>query len=102
MIFLIVIMRAALFLVVLPIVAYALANMFLPPRGFVIPMAGTFDLGMLAATITFILGLLIWAQRPAGERNPPDDSPDTGFDLDGENQNWKHERHEDGTKNTGR
>ena len=85
MAFLYVIFRAGIFLVALPIAAYALVRTLLPARGFVIPMAADFDLAMVAATITFIFGLLVWAQRPAGDRSPPDDSPDTGIDFDTEN-----------------
>ena len=85
MTFLIVLFRAALFLIVLPLAAYAAAQVLLPHRGLVIPVAGDFDLGVLAASIVFILGFLTWAQRPAGERSPPDDTPDldaTDFDSD--------------------
>jgi len=86
MTFLIVLFRAALFLVVLPLAAYAAAQMLLPHRGFVVPMAGDFDLGILIAAIVFILGFLTWAQRPAGERSPPDDTPDLDVtDLDPDN-----------------
>ena len=86
MTFLIVLFRAALFLVVLPLAAYAAAQLLLPHRGFVIPIAGDFDLGVLAAAVVFVLGFLTWAQRPAGERSPPDDTPDMdATDLDSEN-----------------
>jgi hypothetical protein len=84
MAFLIVVLRAFVFLVALPIVAYGVADIFLPRRGFVVPVAGTFDLGALAAAFVFALGFLIWAQRPAGERKPPDDSAGSGFDFDGD------------------
>jgi len=80
--FVIVVVRAVLFLVILPLAAYAIADIFLPARGFVVPMAGEFDLGELFATIVFIYGFLTWAQRPAGQRNPPDDTPDSGFDFE--------------------
>jgi hypothetical protein len=85
MAFLIVLFRAALFLIVLPLAAYAVADIFLPRRGLVVPIAGEFDLGVLVASIVFIVGFLIWAQRPVGERSPPDDTPDGGADFDPEN-----------------
>ena len=84
MAFLIVAFRALLFLVALPLVAYAIANIFLPDRGFVVPVAGTFDLRELLAAIVFVIGFLTWAQYPAGRRNPPDDDPDAGVDFDNE------------------
>lgn len=76
MTFLIVLFRAALFLVILPLAAFAAAQLLLPPHGFVLPIAGDFNLGVLLAMGVFIVGFLTWAQRPAGERNPPDDTPD--------------------------
>ena len=85
MTFLIVLFRAALFLIILPLAAYAAAQMLLPGRGFVLPIAGDFDLGVLVAAIVFIVGFLNWAQRPAGERSPPDDTPDLPSDFDPEN-----------------
>ncbi len=81
--FLIVLFRAALFLVILPLAAYAAAQLLLPEHGFVLPIAGSFNLGVLIAAVVFIVGFLTWAQKPAGERDPPDDTPDLDInDLD--------------------
>ena len=84
MTFLIVLFRAALFLIILPLAAYAAAQLLLPKNGFVLPVAGDFNLGVLIAAIVFLMGFLTWAQRPAGERTPPDDTPD----LDTQDSNY--------------
>ena len=76
MAFLIMILRAVAFLVVLPLLAYVAARMLLPWRGFVIPMAGSFDLPNLAALIVFAAGFLAWAQHPTGRSRDDSDDPE--------------------------
>jgi H+/gluconate symporter-like permease len=74
------IFRALAFLVVLPLVAFVAARMLLPWRGFVVPMAGSFELAHLVALVTFILGFLAWAQSPTGRRARGEADEDEPFD----------------------
>jgi hypothetical protein len=78
--FFLAIARAFVLMVVLPVATFAIANLFLPPRFIPMPMIGELSVRHVLAGIVFVIGFLVWAQRPTGRERDDDFSPDPGDD----------------------
>lgn len=75
--FLLAILRAVVLMVVLPVAVYAAANLFLPPNFVPVPMVGELSVRHILSGIAFLIGFLLWAQRPTG-READDDFTNEG------------------------
>ncbi|MFO1186775.1 MAG: hypothetical protein U1E87_04580 [Alphaproteobacteria bacterium] len=76
--FFLAISRALVLMVVFPVAVYATCNLFLPPRAVAFPGVGEISLRHVLAGAAFILGVLIWTQRPTGRERDEDFSDEAG------------------------
>jgi hypothetical protein len=70
--FLLALSRALVLMVVLPVVTFAIADLFLPPQFVPLPMIGELSVRHVLAGLVFLIGFLIWAQRPTGRERDED------------------------------
>lgn len=76
--FFLAIARAFVLMVVFPVAVYAICNLFLPPRAIDFPGVGTIGLRHILSGTAFLLGVLIWTQRPTGRERDDDFSDEAG------------------------
>jgi hypothetical protein len=76
--FLIALMRAIFLMVVAPVAVFAIANLLLPSQFVPAPFVGDLSIRHVLAGITFVIGFLIWAQRPTGREQDDDFPSDAG------------------------
>jgi len=80
--FFLAITRAFVLMVVFPVAVFALCNLFLPPRAVAFPGVGELSIRHILAGAAFLIGVLVWTQRPTGRERDDDFSDDAGDTLE--------------------